>query len=119
MPRVEPRPTPRPGAGRVPVSQRLVKVGLAFVTCALLLNALVGARGLPALLDARREHEALERDLDQIRSENARLRAEVKRLREDPEAIGRLARERLHLIEDGEIEFIIRDVPPPDAHRPK
>jgi cell division protein FtsB len=87
-------------------------MALAFVTCALLLNALVGARGLPALLEKQREHEAVTSDLQRLQAENQRLRQHVKRLREDPATIEELARRELGLIMPGEKMFIITDVPP-------
>jgi len=103
----------------VPLGSRLLKVALAFVACALALDALVGARGLPAVLQARHEYEALSGELDRIRAENARLRQEVRRLREDPEAIEEIARRDLHLIRPGEKVFIIRDVAPPGDSKPR
>lgn len=109
----------RQPATRPPIGPRLLKLGLAFVTCALLLNVLVGARGLPAVLDARREHQAVSSDLERLRDENRRLRQQVKRLREDPGAIEELARRELGLIKPGEKMFIIADVPPADSRAPE
>jgi len=95
----------------------LLKVALAFLACALALDALVGARGLPAVLQARREYQALSSELERVRGENARLRQDVRRLREDPEAIEEIARRDLHLIRPGEKVFIIRDAAPPDGSK--
>jgi len=95
----------------------LLKVALAFLACALALDALVGARGLPAVLQARREYQALSGELERIRGENARLRQDVRRLREEPEAIEEIARRDLHLIRPGEKVFIIRDAAPPDGSK--
>jgi cell division protein FtsB len=102
----------RPRATGAPIGSRLLKVALAFVTCALLLNALVGARGLPALLEKQREHEAAAAELQRLRDDNQRLRQDVKRLREDPTTIEELARRELGLIKPGEKMFIIADLPP-------
>ena len=115
------KPTPssrvpkRQVAAGVPLGSRLLKFALGFLACALALDALVGARGLPAVLQARRQYQALSGELGRIRGENARLRQEVRRLREDPDAIEEIARRDLHLIRPGEKVFIIRDVAPPDG----
>ena len=114
MARTQPRASKRQVAGGAPLGSRLLKVALAFLACALVLDALVGARGLPAVLQARREQQALEHELGRIHIENARLRQQVRRLREDPDAIEEIARRDLHMMAPGEKVFIIRDVAPPD-----
>ena len=117
------KPTPpsrapkRQVAVAVPLGSRLLKFALAFLACALVLDALVGARGLPAVLQAKREYQTLSGELGRIRGENARLRQEVRRLREDPDAIEEIARRDLHLIRPGEKVFIIRDVAPPEGSK--
>ena len=46
------------------------------------------------------------------RTENARMREEARRLKEDPTAIEEIARRELGLIKPGEKVFIVRDIPP-------
>jgi cell division protein FtsB len=103
---------------RVPVGRRLLNAGIAFLTCALLLNALVGARGVPALLQARRQYRASTQELDKIRADNARLRQAIERLRVDPEAVEEIARRDLGYIRPGETVVIIRDIPPAGPAKP-
>jgi cell division protein FtsB len=93
----------------------MMKLGLAFVTAVLLLNLLAGSRGLPVVLNARREFERDEQALARLRAENASLRYEIKRLRDDADAVEEVARRDLGYIAPGEKVFIIRDVTPPDA----
>jgi cell division protein FtsB len=93
----------------------MLKVGLAFVTSALLLNALAGSRGLPAVLQAKRDRMRQQEDLERLKSDNAQLRHQIVRLRDDPTAIEDAARRDLFYISPGEKVFIIRDVPPADA----
>jgi cell division protein FtsB len=102
---------PQP-APRVPTAQRLVTIVLVIATAALVLNVLVGARGLPAVMKARRDHQAVSAELHRIREENNRLRQEVLRLRSDPSAIEELARRELGFISPGEKVFIVRDAHP-------
>jgi cell division protein FtsB len=109
----------RPKRTRAPLGPRILRAGLLFLSCALLLNVLVGANGLPALLQARHEYTGVVGNLDRVRAENARLRQEIRRLREDRDAIEELARRDLGFIAPGEKLFIIRDVAPPSNRPPQ
>ena len=99
--------------------RRAVQYLLVFVGCVLVLDALVGEKGLLEMLKKRQEHRALEQSLTAVRAENARLREEARSLREDATAIEDLARRELGLIKPGEKLFIIKDVPSTDSTRPK
>jgi cell division protein FtsB len=101
------RKTPEVGASQL--LTRLLNYVLGFVTVVLVVDALVGDRGLVDTLRARRQHAAIAAALAQKRQENARLRADIRRLKEDPGAIESLAREQLGLIREGEVLFIVRD----------
>jgi cell division protein FtsB len=78
-----------------------------------IVDALVGDRGLLAMLRARHQYDQLAATIARQRAENARLREEVRRLREDPGAIEEIARRDLGLIRPGEKVFIVKDVPAP------
>lgn len=93
--------------------RRLARYVLGFVTIVLVIDAIVGEKGLLALVKARRDFSAVQQSLEGARQENAQLREQARRLREDPTAIEELARRELGLIKPGEKMFIIRDVPPP------
>jgi cell division protein FtsB len=88
---------------------RLVNYVLGFVTVVLVVDALIGDKGLIDTLRARRQHQALAASLAQKRQENARLRDDIRRLKEDPGTIEALARQDLGLMRDGEVLFIVRD----------
>ena len=104
----------RTGASsRVPGrTRRVVRYLLLAITVILLVDAVVGEKGLMALLQARREFAAVERALERSRNDNTTLRETARRLREDPAAIEAVARKDLGLIRPGEKVFIIRDAPP-------
>jgi cell division protein FtsB len=111
-PGVRPAPTPAkdargPRPNRI---RRLVRYALLFVTIVLFVDAIVGERGLLALVDARRQFAAVEQALESARGDNAALREEARRLREDPTAIEALARRDLGLIKPGERLFIVKDI---------
>jgi cell division protein FtsB len=86
---------------------------LLLVAAVLIVDAVVGDRGLLAMLRARHQYDELAATIARQRSENAKLREEVRRLREDPGAIEEIARRDLGLIRPGEKVFIVKDLPPP------
>jgi cell division protein FtsB len=105
--RDDPR-APKPGSSR---GRRLLRYGLIVITAVVVIDAVVGEKGLLALVRAKQEFQTLEGSLHTIRVENARLREQARRFREDPAAIEELARKDLGLIKPGEKLFIIRDLP--------
>ena len=78
----------------------------------IVVDGLVGERGLLAMMRARRQYDELSATLARQRADNARLRDEARRLSEDPLAIEEIARRELGLIRPGERVFIIKDLPP-------
>ena|SRR5215510_6855835 len=114
MPPASPEPLRR--RSRTPVAaspslwrSRLLQYGLAFVTILLIVDALVGDKGFLDTLRAQRQYRDVAAALAQKRQENARLREEIRRLREDPTRIETVAREELGLIREGEVVFIVHD----------
>ena len=95
--------------------RRIARYALGFVTIVLVIDSIVGEKGLLMLLKARRDFSAVEQALQHARRENAQLRDQARRLREDPAAIEELARRDLGLIKPGEKLFIVKDVPPPET----
>jgi cell division protein FtsB len=105
-------PVPPP-SGFAGLRTRLLNYALGFVTIILMVDALVGDKGLLDIMRARRQHAQLAAAIAQTRRENARLRDDIRRLKEDPGAIEALAREQLGLMRDGEVLFIVKDTESP------
>ena len=111
-------PTPsrksrKPTSSVTPTARRkTLQLLLLFVTLVLVINALVGERGLMETLRARRQYHELKVAIDRLRGENDRLREQARRLRSDPGTIEALARQELGLIRPGEVLFIIKDGKP-------
>jgi cell division protein FtsB len=91
-------------------TRRIVHLVVIFIASVIMVDGLVGERGLLAMMRARQEYEGLAATIVNLRGENARLRDEARRLREDPAAIEEVARRELGLIRPGETVFIIKDV---------
>ena len=94
------------------LQRRTIHLLLIFVTVVLVVDALVGEKGLMESMRARRQYHQVAASLDAIRRENVRMREEVRRLKEDPAAIESLARRELGFIRPGEVLFIIKDGKP-------
>ena len=86
---------------------------LVLVTVVIVIDALVGERGLLAMARARREYAELAAAITRQRAENGRLREVIRRLAEDPDAIEEIARRELGLIRPGEKVFVIKDLTAP------
>ena len=94
-----------------------MQLALVFVAAAVIVNALIGDRGLVAAVRARHEHERLAASIATLKQENQRLADAVRRLKHDPKAIEDVAREDLGLVRPGEVVFVIRDAPPRQPSR--
>lgn len=103
------------GRWRLTHAKHVARLVAVFVAVVVILDALLGDRGLVAMLRVRRQYHELSNVVARQRAENARLREEARRLREDPGAIEELARRELGLIRPGERVFIVKDLqaPPP------
>ena len=81
-------------------SARLLRTSILVVLVASL--AVYGGQSLTRVWALKKEAETLEREVVVLRSDTARLTAEVERLRTDPEYIEQIAREKLGLVKPGE-----------------
>lgn len=88
---------------------RLVRWAVVFFSCVLLLDALFGDRGLARSIRARQELRLASERLDHLKSDNAALRDQARRLQEDPATLEAVARRELGLIRQGEILVLLKD----------
>jgi cell division protein FtsB len=109
----KPAPRRRAPTPKQPTRNRkIVHLLLLFVASVIVVDGLVGDRGLLAMLRARHEYDQLSATIAKQRAENARLRETARRLKDDPSAIEEIARRELGLIKPGERVFILKDIPP-------
>ena len=79
------------------------------------LARLVGSQGLPALQEKRAAIQALREENRLLQEQVDTTKAWVNRLKHDPDARKQLIRERLHLTEEGVIDFKTPAEDPPAA----
>jgi cell division protein FtsB len=85
---------------------------LLLIAALLLLDALVGEKGVVAMMRARDETRGLERELRQSWAQGKQLRERIRQLNDDPATIEDLARRKLRLIMPGEMVFTIKEAKP-------
>jgi cell division protein FtsB len=97
---------PSPSSSR----RRFVSYALTFITIVLVVDALVGDKGLLETIRARKQYAEVAASLNALRQENQRLRNKIRGLTDDPSTIESVAREDLGLIRPGELVFVVKDV---------
>jgi len=86
--------------------------GVAVLLALLLTwHVIHGQHGLSVWQQKRSEDRALQREIEQLQLENSQMRQQVDRLRSDPEAIEREAREKLHYAKPGEVIYTLPPTP--------
>ncbi len=106
-----PRPAETLYAAKVRRRRRFVAAVVALLLAALVVYVFVFSRhGYLRRRELARENQRLQQELEDMRAENARLREELSRL-DDPEAVEKLAREKLGLVKEGEkvYRFVEKD----------
>ena len=63
--------------------------------------------GVTVWYQKRAEDRQLQREINDLEQENARLRQQIERLKSDPNAIEQAARERLHYAKPGEVIYAL------------
>ena len=90
-------------------------MAVVFFAVAVIVDAVVGDRGLLTMLRAREEYDAANAALARQRTENDTLRETISRLTNDPAAIEEIARDELGLMRRRHAS--INDLPITDAER--
>jgi cell division protein FtsB len=107
----------QPAAG-LPRWRRGLNFLLVFVTIVLVVDALIGEKGLVETMRARRQSRDVAASVERLRVENARLRELIGRLHGDAGTIESIARRELGLIRPGEVLFILKDIKPAQSRQP-
>ena len=113
----------RKAAPPMPFSKRVVEWALRVwrpagtvlaVALALLLtwHVINGKHGLSVWQQKRVEDKQLRKEIDTLQQENTRLKGRIEKLKTDPHAIEREAREKLHYAKPGEVIYALPAEPP-------
>lgn len=90
-------------------------VGVALLMSYVTYEFFFDSMGVMKYLDMKQTQGRMTEDIAAIEAENARLRAQISAVQQDPATIEELARDRLGLVKEGETVFLI---PPNKAVRP-
>ncbi len=83
----------------------------------LLLILLAGDKSIFKVLALYREQDHMTVRLAEVKQENEKLKTQISRLKSDPKAVERIAREELGMVRPDEVVY--RFVPPKEAERQK
>ena len=98
------------------MKKKILILGVACVLLIMIVTALFGKKGV---MDLRRSRQILATRAERIRAleaERDRITAEIERLRNDPRAVEKAAREKLGLAAPGE-KIVVDPAPAPPAKK--
>jgi len=85
--------------------ERVLPVGILVVAVIGVPVMILSPEGLPRLRGLERELEQVDEESAELRREIDQLRGKVERLRDDPTAVERIARDNLGLVRQTEVVF--------------
>jgi cell division protein FtsB len=93
-------------------TRRRIATAAAVVLAAFLgYHVIAGQNGVTAYEQKRLEDKDLQKQIQQLQDENARMKDHVEHLQNDPDAIEYEARARLHYTRSGEVIYTLNDKP--------
>lgn len=115
--------SPGAGAATAPIPRRALDWSLrvwrpagtavaVFLALMLGWHVVNGKHGLSVWQQKRVEDRQLQKEIQNLQQENARLRGRIDHLKSDPEAIEHEAREKLHYAKPGEVIYALPPDPP-------
>jgi cell division protein FtsB len=100
----KPRDARAPDQG---LRRKAAVLGSVIALVALVVGSFFGDRGILHVMAQREKAQALAREVQDLRAQNARMSEEIHALRTDPRAAERIAREELGLARPGEVVFLL------------
>jgi cell division protein FtsB len=98
------------------VKKKIVFLGVACVLLIMIVTAVFGKKGVMDLRRSRRTLAARTERIRELEAERDRIAAEIERLRKDPRAVEKAAREKLGLAAPGE-KVVVDPAPAPPAKK--
>lgn len=92
---------------------RPVGTGIAVILALLLTwHVINGKHGLSVWHQERTQDKLLQKQIQDLQTENASMKDRIEHLKSDPDAIEREAREKLHYAKPGEVIYALPATPP-------
>ena len=82
-------------------------LALALIVLTLIVHEIFGENGYLAMRHKREELQTLQLEIEKLKQENQKLEQQIKSLKTDPEAIEKLARERMKMARPGELIYVL------------
>jgi cell division protein FtsB len=93
---------------------RPVGTGIAVILALLLTwHVIHGKHGLSVWQQERAQDKTLQKQIQDLQTENASMKDRIEHLKSDPDAIEREAREKLHYAKPGEVIYALPATPQP------
>lgn len=91
---------------------KLATAGVALLALLLAAHIIFGTNGMLAWGQKRAQHRELRKHNEELTKENARIGERIQRLKTDPKAIEKEAREQLRYAKPGEVVYTIPEQQP-------
>jgi cell division protein FtsB len=85
--------------------RKLATAGVGLLACLLAYHVVFGANGLMIYKQKRSDFHQLQQQNSALEQQNQELEKQIKALKDDPQAIEKEARERLHYAKPGEVVY--------------
>ncbi len=89
-----------------PVGKKVLAAGAGFLFFVLIIASLFGERGLVEVYRTKKKQERLLQRIAVLEEEKAKLARDIQELRSNPRAVEEKAREKLGLVQEGEIVIV-------------
>lgn len=102
--------------------RKLATGGVGLLAAMLAWHVIFGANGIAVYEHKRSEYQQLDKQIQDLQAENAKLTQDVKELKSDPKAIEKEAREQLRYARPGEVVYVMpetRQDPPANVSAQK
>lgn len=92
-----------------PGNKNLISLWLLIIVVIMLGYAVFGSRGVLRIVQAERQQQQLQAELQGLQQEKQLLREEIERLNNDKEYWEQLARKKLGMVREGELIYHLPD----------
>ncbi len=92
--------------------RKLATGGVGLLAAMLAWHVIFGANGIAVYEHKRAEYQQLDKQIQDLQADNAKVTQDVKELKSDPKAIEKEAREQLRYARPGEVVYVMPEAKP-------